>query len=487
MISKVSMNNFRCFEGKHDIDIAPLTILCGKNSSGKTSVLKNILTIKQTVDSREWFPYLKLRGKFVDNGSFKDTLTSSLKADEDFFTIGNEFDIYRFDKNSLKYLEPRQDYSTYKSLLDFFNDQESNIFKYRISIFLTDKQQAKRFNDDENFRAYIGDNHINKFEYKIDAYIDENKISRTSNIVYDRDSCCLSWENLPSTKHSLESNEGISAICSFEGLRITNINFDKESEFILIKQLLVTLTQIIYSQYIGIHYIGPLRSKPERLGAIKGDFSSVGESGEFTSEILAKMKDQKIANNFDFTESKTHEVLYKTVLNHWFDILKIPKLGMAGKDGSIVINIGDKNIKDVGFGVSQILPIVTECVYMYRNETLLIEQPEVHLHPQMELDLADFFINTAKMERNLIIETHSDHIVNRVMHRMMEDDNLQSLIKIYFIDKDEHNKTTCFPVTVDKYKGPTTYFEGFFTQFEKEITEMFEIGLENMNKKEVTK
>lgn len=478
MLSKVFMTNFRCFNGETNIDIAPLTILCGKNSSGKTSILKNILTIKQTVDSRDWFPYLKLRGALIDNGSFSDTINARKDPSKDTFLVGNSFNIFKFD-NSKLIPEPRQDYSTFKNLLSFFNDNKDEISKYTITILLSVKKQAEKYNDAENFRAYIGDNHINLFEYHIDAYNSNSSIKRKTKIIYDRESTVLTWENLGNKESSLQTGS-TNCVCAFEGLRIINMTIDKDEEIYPIMQNIITLTQIIFSQYQGIHYIGPLRVDPQRIGAIKGDFTSVGTSGEYTSEILAKIKDQKIANNFNFTNRKTRDVLYKTVLNHWCNLLGIPKIGMTGKDGSIAIRIGKQSIKDVGFGISQILPIITECVFMYRNETLLIEQPEVHLHPQMELNLADFFIETVKLERNLIIETHSDHIVNRIMRRMMEDESMKDFIKIYFIDKNIEGQTICSPIIIDKYKGPLCNFDGFFTQYEKEITKMFQVGLDNM-------
>lgn len=478
MLSKVHMTDFRCFKDETNIDIAPLTILCGKNSIGKTSILKNILTIKQTADSRDWFPFLKLRGPLVDNGSFSDTINSAKNPLNDTFIVGNSFDIDKFD-NSQLIPEPRQDYSTFKNLLSFFKDSKDEISKYTIKILLSVKKQAEKYNDIENFRAYIGDNHINRFEYQIDTLSTKKELIRNTKIIYDRELSLLKWENL-GNNNEIESEGSYNCICAFEGLRIINITIDNDDEVYPIKQLIISLTQIIYSQYQGIHYIGPLRVNPQRIGAIKGDFSSVGISGEYTSEILAKMKDQKIANNFNFSDQKARDVLYKTVLNHWCDLLEVPKIGMTGKDGSIAIKIGNQSIKDVGFGISQILPIIAECVFMYRNETLLIEQPEVHLHPQMELNLADFFIETVKLERNLIIETHSDHIVNRIMRKMMEDESLKDFIKIYFIDKNIEGQTICSPITIDRYKGPLCNFDGFFTQYEKEITKMFQVGFNNM-------
>jgi predicted ATPase len=77
--------------------------------------------------------------------------------------------------------------------------------------------------------------------------------------------------------------------------------------------------------------------------------------------------------------------------------------------------------RDVGIGISQVLPVLVTA-YAARNELLAIEQPEIHLHPALQADLGDVLIESALGERNnrLLIETHSEHIILRVMRRMRE-------------------------------------------------------------------
>ena len=75
---------------------------------------------------------------------------------------------------------------------------------------------------------------------------------------------------------------------------------------------------------------------------------------------------------------------------------------------------------DVGFGLSQILPILVQSV-MPDTKMVLIEQPEIHLHPKMQTELGDFFIEQCKAgKRQFIIETHSEHLLLRIMRRIRE-------------------------------------------------------------------
>ena len=80
----------------------------------------------------------------------------------------------------------------------------------------------------------------------------------------------------------------------------------------------------------------------------------------------------------------------------------------------------DASLRDVGFGISQVLPIVVQS-RLSEKKTLLIEQPEIHLHPAHQAELGDLFIRSAKEQGNtLLLETHSEHLLLRIMRRMRE-------------------------------------------------------------------
>ena len=75
------------------------------------------------------------------------------------------------------------------------------------------------------------------------------------------------------------------------------------------------------------------------------------------------------------------------------------------------------DIPDVGFGVSQVLPVVLQGFLSPNKSITIVEQPEVHLHPQMQAALADLFIDIAKESKytkHLIIETHSEYLLKRL-------------------------------------------------------------------------
>lgn len=88
MLKSISLENYKCFKDKTTIDIAPLTVLCGVNSSGKSSILKSLLMLKQSYENGSTLNSLSLNGKYTNNGLFKDTVYSHKEKS---FTISNKF------------------------------------------------------------------------------------------------------------------------------------------------------------------------------------------------------------------------------------------------------------------------------------------------------------------------------------------------------------------------------------------------------------
>ncbi len=123
------------------------------------------------------------------------------------------------------------------------------------------------------------------------------------------------------------------------------------------------------------------------------------------------------------------------------------------------------DISQVGFGVSQIFPIILEGLQMPLGNTLLLEQPEIHLHPNLQMQIADYFISLALSGKRVIIETHSDHIINRLVRRIVEDNDhgLNKLIGIYFVEPSE-NGSTLKEVILNDTKGIDNWPSGFFDQ-----------------------
>ena len=157
-----------------------------------------------------------------------------------------------------------------------------------------------------------------------------------------------------------------------------------------IRPSLLSICNIVALQYSGINFIAPLRNNPERNYLIKGNVDSVGVSGENAPILLGKIGKRRISTDIfcPFTNKITPDeygqisINYNDLLQQWITYLELGELKVEGDNGFVSLEISGHNIADVGFGVSQALPILLQGIYMYKDQTLLLEQPEIHLHPQ---------------------------------------------------------------------------------------------------------
>jgi len=167
-------------------------------------------------------------------------------------------------------------------------------------------------------------------------------------------------------------------------------------------------------------YIGPLRAMPERLYPFSGNLpSDVGIDGRYAPDILIARPDIVAMINQWFK---------KFDLNYTFDVRHVIRdyheiVLIDGRSGS------KASIKDVGFGISQIIPIIVQGL-MSEDRILCIEQPEIHLHPRLQAELGDFFIpiteetgSYANTLNQVIVETHSEHLILRLLRRIRETTN----------------------------------------------------------------
>ena len=92
----------------------------------------------------------------------------------------------------------------------------------------------------------------------------------------------------------------------------------------------------------------------------------------------------------------------------------------------------------VGVGVSQVLPVILLCLLAEPGTLVILEQPELHLHPKLQQDLADFLLACTRAGRQLVIETHSEHLVNRLRYRIAADetDETHGLIRLVFAENE---------------------------------------------------
>jgi predicted ATPase len=108
-------------------------------------------------------------------------------------------------------------------------------------------------------------------------------------------------------------------------------------------------------------------------------------------------------------------------------------------------------LTDVGFGVSQVLPVITLLYYVPEGSTVILEQPEIHLHPLAQAHLADLILNVTRHRKiQVILESHSEHLLLRLQRRVAEDETGETSreVKLYFCDLID-GKSSLLPLELD--------------------------------------
>ena len=217
MIKKIALENFKCFHDRTEIEINPLTILCGTNSSGKSSIFKSLLIVKQTFESRSPYASLLLSGPLVDNGTFDDVVFMNSSSKEKSFIIEHEFDIHNHKMHSKGIFLKRQDAKAFNELRRIFYATKKEVAKFNIRLTITVEKQKNEINE---FSQYITDNYVSAYSINIIGYdCDENIIPEcNSSICFENpenvEGHLLSWNNIPGYSRAINSFEKYICICS---------------------------------------------------------------------------------------------------------------------------------------------------------------------------------------------------------------------------------------------------------------------------------
>jgi len=199
---------------------------------------------------------------------------------------------------------------------------------------------------------------------------------------------------------------------------------DPGSEARLIELFTFALTLSLNDSTRRIQHIGPLRDMPERAYRLD-QLSTSGGSTEHLVGMLVSHPD---------VVSRVSRALRRLNIARQIDVVS-PAPGFAG----VVLSSPDSprrdNLADVGFGASQVLPIIVRLALARQRSMLLIEQPELHLHPEVQADLVDVMIDLARQRKcSLLVESHSENMLLRIRRKIASRQLSPSDVKIFVTD-----------------------------------------------------
>lgn len=545
------LKNFKAFKDTGDMNMAPITVLCGANSSGKSSILKSLLLIKQSsVERRSGLakevqsPPLLLNGEWTRLGSYSDMVHLKHRKSNVEFSWSAVGDIREIDKE----LGPR-----FRRASGYRIDREIRV--HISSTFASDSTVSEELatylastkmaiggleislsgNNSQSMRSGIYRIHINDLSKLLNRYestfkrytiyenvelgkllAKSNQSLETGNVrvrlagpfvvdlepVFD-----ASWEPflarllsialsdragkrgpVPSwfielqgavkdfratqDDNSLKSKTAFSARVN-KALNLARyVLLDAQAAFLLGRISVAPLWR-------QIRYLGPLRHQPQRYYQFDDTGGiDIGVSGEFTVQVLALeagnvVSSSPIASNADgeVTLLNRQEFSLIDLTNYWLDLMGLPSVTPATLRQSLYeMKVGQLEVAlpDVGFGVSQVLPIVVEALRAMPGETLILEQPEIHLHPRVQAVLADFLIARSNDGIRFIVETHSDHLVKRLARRIAEGSiaNISDWIAVYFVGSGAEGGSVPSQILINDCGEIQNWPPGFFDQNE---------------------
>ena len=392
-ISAVSVRGFKSLAQENRIEIRPLTILAGANSAGKSSIMQPLLLLKQTLQASYDPGPLLLNGPNAKHTSFDQLVSRTLTDPDDRMLV---FGVETGDDMSLTItFAPGDDQAlTIRSMTTSVLLDNGDTRCLRLEPGLTGSQVADA---------------VSSFAPELRDRLDNAYGGARLTLYRDR---CILWPAF----ESLDGSRGVTVPLPFIGIPFNNL-----------RRL--------------IHVPG-LRGNPDRSyprTASGPDFAGVFQT--YVATIVADWQQagdprRMLLESMLADLGLTGEIETKGVDDTQIE-LHVGRLpGKASGQADLV------NIADVGFGVSQVLPVLVALLTADEGQLVYVEQPELHLHPRAQYGLARLLAETARHGRRLVVETHSALLLLQLRTLIARGDLESDLVKLHWFARDAEDGTT---------------------------------------------
>ena len=399
MLTKIRLKNFKAFKDTGDIEIAPLTVLTGPNSSGKSAIIRAMMALRQTTESRDPNTAFVPSGSYVDLGPYEDfVFMQEVKSSVGFYVE------WRLSSTPVvfgRYMTSAQDQLEMSALVEL--------------AYLSSTD-----------RIYLAESTVSFINREIEVH----KTTKRGNQIGRSYRTRVNWQN------ELSANLADSSVAKFyaappfqmNDLRVKS-GEGRVGQELLASQIANSIEDSITREFAQFHYIGPLRASPQRMYLSAGETPrEVGTAGELGPAILwsasedTQLNLEKRLSNWCSRMGLAFEIDLFAVYGGFFQVVVVD-----------AFNKQPINLPDAGFGTSQILPILIQGLIAPLGSTLMLEQPEIHLHPKVQADLADFLIEVSQRGVGVVVETHSEHLITRLQRRIAEETLDPEQVAVYYV------------------------------------------------------
>jgi len=409
MLTHLRIQNFKAWQDTGPVRLAPLTVIFGANSAGKSSLGHLMLALKQTAASSDRKRPLHLgdSNSLIDLGTFEDCL-------------------YQHEKRATLSFELGWTLPKILSVRDPIHDTDFSGDALRLATSL---------------REINGHPTVTTLEYALEKMqLAQLKVHyRRAETGKD-----AGKYDLTSEQYSLVRNPGrpwkLQPPVKFYGFP------DEANAYYQNTGFLSDFALATESLLRDLYYLGPLRDPPRRVYPWAGDEpADVGQRGEQSIAALLSAGTRSLSRGkgrrSQLFPAFVAQWLKELGLIHSFDVKQVAR-GRKEYEALVRTHATASEVKitDVGFGISQIFPALVQAFYAPAHSVVWMEQPEIHLHPSVQAGLADVFIGAVQARENgqdrgvqLIVESHSEHFLNRLQRRVAEGVITTEQVAVYFV------------------------------------------------------
>ena len=261
-----------------------------------------------------------------------------------------------------------------------------------------------------------------------------------------------------------------------EYLRIDNKMLSTDSLRFLMPPVEASENLSFCHSLLGLTYITAERVGPREVYPLVDRLVApvVGAKGEYTASVLYQGRDENVLAELTLpTVPPTRLRQVEERMRAFF-----PGCGLVvepvQKSNSVTLGLRTSTDTDfhrpihVGFGLTQVLPIIVASLSANAGDIILIENPEVHLHPSGQAQMGQFLAEVAKAGVQVIVETHSDHVLNGIRRFVREERISPDEIAIHFFQQRTESGAQVISPQIDKFGSMSEWPEGFFDQFDKD-------------------
>ena len=464
MLKSLEFENFKSWGGRHRLDFGRITGLFGANSSGKSSIIHLLLLLKQTAETRDSSLTLNFGGdnSYIDLGSFIDIVTghdvtNSLSYSMHWKPKTGSGQLSHSDIDDIEL-------SNVIQAVDESRGEEVFVKKLGYKIYCS--VSAETIHDDNSEGAprtlYIG------------HFMGPLSITLTRN---DTEHYTLESSFDSASFHSEYRNNKSKTPLGLYRLHpetIGDASFDLKEEIEVDDQPTKIGASSYYLEWAiedaennatqllrDMIYVGPLRDHPNRNYTWTGVApATVGQRGEQAIQLLLADKSERIL-----------------AVSKWLrqlgiaQSISLERISPGARVWEALVEQEDAetpvNLADVGFGVSQVLPVIVALLSASAGSLVILEHPDLHLHPRAQAELADLLVEVASAgEVQILVESHSEHLLARIQRRISESSRGEGSlspedVRLYFCEQ-KQGKSKLTPLEMQPSGVITNWPRDFF-------------------------